>query len=166
MQSEYLPIKNMWSWLKLIPLTVLIISAIKTNQRFQEDVHRGEDRVSHLRIMDSLGIRCPKVVCCQMLLETADLTSKIYVENHNGFGMKYNQHGYADYTLNGHAHYHCIVESILDYKEWQDRFFKDRVFKSDEEYMYTLQHLPGGLSYAEDPNYISKLKIKYKKYYQ
>lgn len=147
-------------------VAAMLIAALKTNQRYQEDVEIGRGNAKHLEIMAKLGIQCPRVVCCQMLLETADLTSKIYRENHNGFGMKYNKRGHAIGTLNGHANYETIYESILDYRDWQKRWFKDRVFTNDEEYMYALQHLPGGYSYAEDPKYIDKLKSKYNKYYK
>jgi len=156
----------LWSWLKLILVGWLIVVGMKTTQRYLADANRKEEGLSHIQIMEKMGIQCPKVVCCQMLLETADLTSKIYRENNNGFGMKYNQRGHAVGVLNGHAKYETIYESILDYKDWQKRWFKDRVFTSDEEYMYALQHLPGGYSYAEDSKYIDKLRIKYNKYYK
>lgn len=143
----------------------LMICAVKTNQRYQEQVEVGKKSQSHLEIMKEMGIQCPEVVCCQMLHETGNLTSKIYRENNNGFGMKYNQRGHADYVLNGHAHYPTIYESIEDYRDWQKMRFKDRVFKSNDEYLYAIQHLPGGMAYAEDPKYIEKIKLKLKTFY-
>lgn len=106
-----------------------------------------------------IEIQCPRVVIAQICLETNYLTSKIYRENHNVCGMKYSKKSkYALGTKNGHAYYETTSHSLLDYRDWQKRRSNNKIFESDEEYLYFLDHLPGGMRYAEDPQYTNKLR--------
>lgn len=109
------------------------------------------------------GIRFPELVLAQAVHETGIFKSKVFKENHNLFGMKYNSRGYAYTTKNGHAFYphishsgpcgwECYNLSLKDYKAWQDRFVPDTV-TTVESYMAALQRK----GYAEDPKYIPKV---------
>jgi len=124
-----------------------------------------------------LGIQFPEVVKAQIILETRWLTSKIYKKNHNLFGMKESGRNWDCGTQFGHANYHCPiydnnpisqlpgeVRSLCDYRDWQIMRFEQarkrgmKIPQTNEEYIYFLQHLPGGGAYAEDPQYPNKLR--------
>lgn len=114
------------------------------------------------------GIKFPEIVFKQSILETGNFTSNIYINNNNCFGMKYNNRGYAYCERNGHACYESIIYSIRDYAEWQsimmnnhERLFRKKI-KSEEDYYFFLERLVVGnkvYSYAEDKDYVKKLKL-------
>lgn len=108
-------------------------------------------------IMEQLGINCPEVVMAQIVLETNYLTSKIFLDNHNLFGMKESSRDYDIGSQHGHALYPNTNASLLDYRAWQ-KIMGGHKCKTNEEYLYFLDHLPGGRRYAEDPLYTQKLK--------
>lgn len=119
--------------------------------------------LNHLEWMEENGIQCPEVVVAQMCLETKYLTSRIYRENHNGFGMKVSVKDTFQIGEHlGHAKYECVPHSLLAYRDWQRRRFPNRKFKSNEEYIYALGHLfknkdGSWARYAEDKDYEKKL---------
>lgn len=107
--------------------------------------------------MEDIGINCPEVVMAQIVLETNYLTSKIYRENNNLFGMKESRRNHDIGSQHGHALYPDAVASLRDYRDWQKMMGGDDI-PTNEEYLYFLDHLPGKRRYAEDPNYTTKLK--------
>jgi flagellum-specific peptidoglycan hydrolase FlgJ len=115
--------------------------------------------------LSSIGVKFVRVVVAQLVLETGYLTSKVFKENHNGFGMKMHRRGKAKGIRNGHAYYESFKDSILDYLVYQQmilRLAKEQgyVIKTDEDYLWLLDHLPHctNCRYAEDPNYVQKLR--------
>lgn len=135
-----------------------------TKQGLQAFIVREETQVVHNVIslfkqhMEKIGINRPNVVMAQIVLETNYLSSKIYKENHNLFGMKesvFRNHDIG--SQYGHALYPNTNASLLDYRDWQ-RAMGGHNIESDEEYLYFLDHLPGNRRYATDPNYTDKLK--------
>lgn len=120
---------------------------------------------TYLEGMRTLGIQCPEVVVAQIALETRYLTSKIYKENNNMFGMKESSRNWdIEGGQHGHALYVDRQHSILDYREWQIQRAKGRVFKTNEEYIYFLGHLwqnedGSWARYATDREYEDKLRI-------
>jgi len=96
------------------------------------------------------GIEHPEIVMAQCRLETGNLTSRIYMQNNNLFGMKEakQRETTAEGTKNNHAYYSHWKESIADYKLWQDRYYKEG------DYYEFLE----GMGYATSPTYIKKLK--------
>ena len=117
----------------------------------------------------SQGIRFAAVPTAQMFKETGYLTSKIYRENKNPFGMKYSNRGYAKGIRNGHAWYDSMNDAIKDYKAWQDDRIKAFEAKyhpitSNEEYINMLDSVVIGgrdYRYAEDLDYTNSLRSKY-----
>lgn len=100
-------------------------------------------------------VRFSHIVLAQAILESGNFTSALYKSNKNLFGMKIpakrytfakNWHDYGNY-----ANYESIENCILDYKSWQQTNAYD--ITSEEDYFNLLKTI-----YAEDPNYISKLK--------
>lgn len=93
-------------------------------------------------------IRFPRVVLSQMWHETGGFKSKIYKENHNPFGMKWNNRGYALGVLHGHARYSNIWDAIQDYSDWQAKYCPKGI-SSEQEYIDWLIRF----GYAEDTLY-------------
>lgn len=122
----------------------------------------------YLAVLEEEKVLFPKVALAQNILETATFGSKVFKENHNMFGMKESRRTFDNGTKNGHANYpheshvgKCTIEcyrpSIKDYAAWQRAFHVSERCFSNEQYIYYLQHLPGGRRYAEDRAYESKL---------
>lgn len=92
----------------------------------------------------------PEIVYSQAILETGHFKSRICKEYNNLFGL-YNS------VLNDYYKFDNWWESVIAYKE----LVQKKYIKSEDSYYYFLKNLP----YAEDPNYINKIKkIKNKKY--
>lgn len=101
--------------------------------------------------MVEAGIEHPHIVLAQMKLESGNYTSKLALENNNYFGMKQPRKR-ATTSIgekNGYASYKSWVHSVLDYALWQ----KEYASKLTEN-----QYLDSLSSYAEDKNYIGKVK--------
>ena len=93
-------------------------------------------------------IKHPEIVYAQALLETGHFKSKGCTRDNNLFGL-YNSRKKQYYKFNHWA------ESVEAYKDWiQYRY------KPPNDYYEFLQRI----GYAEDPNYITKLKQIVKKY--
>jgi hypothetical protein len=100
-----------------------------------------------------LNIRYPHIVLAQAELESGTGTSPMYKSNHNLFGLKEAKRRptTALGTDNNHAYYDNWKESVLDYAFLQAAYMHE--IKSEDEYYQYL-----GQYYAEDPNYVPKLK--------
>lgn len=95
----------------------------------------------------------PDIVFIQAQIESGHFKSSIFKENHNLFGMKMPERRttVAIGINRGHAIYTSWQQSVLDYKLMQERYAKN---KTRKEYFVYLK------TYAEDPNYIKKIKAK------
>ena len=104
-------------------------------------------------LMKELNIKYPHIVFAQSLIETGHFDSKIFKENNNLFGMKQARTRVttAQGTQYNHAYYDNWRESVYDYAFYQCRYLSG--LKNEEEYLAYL-----GRSYAEDPNYVSKIR--------
>lgn len=114
-----------------------------------------------VRRYELIGIKFAIVPIAQSSIETAWWTSKIWEENRNGWGMKYNNRGHAVGVNRGHAKYTSSAQSLLDYKVWQQKCLKLRPdINTEEEYIQMLDNLPlcKGCRYAEDPIYTDKVR--------
>ena len=103
--------------------------------------------------IEELNIRFPDIVYAQSKLETGDFNSTIFKENHNLFGMKcarsrpYTHKG----SNRGHAMYDNWKESVIDYALYQGSYLRD--LRTEAQYYEYI-----GNHYAEDPNYVAKVK--------
>jgi len=111
-----------------------------------------------VEMLSDLNVRFPHIVLAQARLETGGYRSRIFKENNNLFGMKQAtvRVNTASGTQHNHAYYNTWRESVYDYAFYQTRYLSGA--KSEEEYFYVL-----GQSYAEDPNYVTKLKNEIKR---
>jgi hypothetical protein len=92
------------------------------------------------------------IVLAQIVLETGNLSSPIFKENNNLFGMK--EAKTRPTTALGinrnHAYYDSWQHSVIDYALWQSAFARNL---SEEQYIDYLQK-----TYAEDTTYKSKIR--------
>jgi hypothetical protein len=100
----------------------------------------------------ALNVQYPDIVYAQAVLETGGFTSHIFRSNNNLFGMKV---ATTRPTTNigeedGHAVFKHWRQSVIDYALYSACYIP---ILSRNEYFDFL-----GKRYAEDPNYISKLK--------
>jgi len=111
----------------------------------------SEDKL--VTLIKELNIKFPHIVLAQAKTESGRFGSKIFLENHNLFGMKQAtvRVNVAKGTQYGHAYYDNWEQSVYDYAFYQCRYLG--AIRSESEYFAYLQG-----SYAEDPNYVDKLK--------
>ncbi len=102
-----------------------------------------------------LNIKFPEIILAQSKLETSNYESNIFLSNNNLFGMKVAtmRPTTALGEENGHAYYSNWRQSVIDYGFYQAAYLKD--IKTEEQYFQYLS-----INYAEDPNYIEKVKSK------
>jgi len=129
---------------------IILLNVSDTTSEFSQ-----EKMVS---LMKELNMKFPHIVYAQSLIETGHFDSKIFHENHNLFGMKQARTRVttAQGTQYNHAYYDNWRESVYDYAFYQCRYLSG--LKNEEEYLAYL-----GRSYAEDPNYLSKIRNLVKK---
>jgi hypothetical protein len=113
-----------------------------------------DDFVRHLK---EVNVKFPHIVMAQAYLESSykgrPFNSPIFKENHNMFGMKEakSRPTTALGTKRNHAYFRNWEYAVVDYALYQSAFL--RQIKTEEQYF---RYLAG--SYAEDPNYISKVR--------
>lgn len=111
-----------------------------------------------VEMLKDLNVRFPHIVLAQARLESGGYRSRIFKENNNLFGMKQAtvRVNTALGTQHNHAYYDTWRESVYDYAFYQTRYLSGA--KTEGEYLYVL-----GQSYAEDPDYVTKLRNEIQK---
>ena len=109
------------------------------------------DSTAYAFIVDN-EIQHPEIVLAQMKIESGNYQSGIAKKNNNYFGMR---HPAQRLTVslghkNGYARYRNWAYSVIDYGLWQRRYAYNL---TEDEYLTKLSN-----TYAEDPNYASKVK--------
>lgn len=122
----------------------LIFIATKQNEFSKE---------KFIKEIKNLNFKFPHIVYAQALLETNGFKSRIFLENNNLFGMKEAvvRINKSLGTKNGHSYYENWKESLDDYALYSATYLSR--INSEEDYFDYLSQ-----GYAEDPNYINKLK--------
>ena len=123
---------------------------VKDHNKFSEE--------KLVKYIQTLNFRFPHIILAQSKLESNFYKSGIFVENHNIFGMKEARirANLAQGTNRGHAYYNDWKESVLDYALYYSTYLYE--LKTEDQYFDYLKQY-----YAEDPNYVSKLKSLIKK---
>lgn len=100
-----------------------------------------------------LNIRFPHIVYAQAQLESGEFKSHIFKENNNFFGMREAKQRPTTNkgTQNGHAYFDSWRDCVVDYAFYQAAYLND--LKKESDYFEYLSQ-----NYAEDPNYVGKLK--------
>lgn len=147
--------------------TVTVLSYMRLNSKLVDgNIIVNEEKLSYINYQDSIindsllydmikSLRVPhaKIVFAQAKLETGDYKSELFRSNYNLFGMKLATIRPTITTMHnyGYQKYHNWKESVVDYLIWQLTNNVSRV--NDDVYFEYLSDV-----YAEDPNYVTKLK--------
>ena len=98
-------------------------------------------------------IKFPDAVIAQAYLESGYLTSQLFYETNNPFGMRVAKNrpttNFGDY--NGYAIYSSLKDAVLDYAIWQNGLPKSILTDTSAYFEYLSSN------YASDTNYINKL---------
>ena len=132
-------------------LLSIIVIGQPMKERISIDQFKVFSEMSFKRLLYILEIEHPEIVFIQAQIESGNFTSPIFKEGNNLFGMKVaeRRNTSAIGKIRGHAAYLIWEDSVLDYKLMQEKYAKG---KSRKEYLKYLE------KYAEDPNYITKIK--------
>lgn len=160
----------MWRTLRVFIIVFGAIYVVKSMELYSEKRTISNAVEMFLEILKQEKVQYPEVALAQMIHETGFFKSRIWRENHNGFGMKASitrkfhkgeRYGHAYYPHKPHqgrCNIECYKPSIRDYATWQAQMIGNRKIDTQGDYLYFLDHLPGGQRYAEDPNYTEKLR--------
>ena len=142
----------------LISLLGLTIQSTKQNRTESEVMiimaERNEFSAEKLiGMINKMNFRYPYIVYAQAILETSNFQSRIFKENHNIFGMKQAVIRITKSlgTQYEHAYYNNWMESLDDYALYSSTYLSP--LNTESEYFNYL-----GQNYAEDSQYVSKLK--------
>ena len=129
----------------------LLILSLGEKNKFTEELF--------VQLLKDLNVRYPHIAMAQSIVETGHFKSRIFRENNNLFGMKESVRrvSTAKGTQHNHAYYDNWGESVYDYAFYQCRYLGS--LKSEGEYYQCLSSY-----YAEDPNYVIKVKNAVEKY--
>ena len=136
-------------------LLTLLLSIIVIGQPMKERISIDQFNVfseaSLKRLLYIMKVEHPEIVFIQAQIESGNFKSNIFKEGNNLFGMKVAERRIttAIGKIRGHAAYLSWKDSVLDYKLMQEKYAKG---KSKQQYLAYLKN------YAEDPNYITKIK--------
>lgn len=110
------------------------------------------DDATAFSAMVEFDIQHPHIVLAQMKIESGNYKSNLANNNHNYFGMRQpsSRITVSLGSRNGYARYRNWAYSVLDYALWQRQYAWNL---TEEQYLAKL-----GRTYAEDPNYVSKVK--------
>jgi flagellum-specific peptidoglycan hydrolase FlgJ len=99
-----------------------------------------------------MNFKYPHIVLAQAKLESSNFNSTIFKENNNLFGMKQarTRPTTATGTSRSHATYGTWKDSIVDYALYSSTYLSG---KTENEYYAYL-----GRNYAQDPEYVTKLR--------
>jgi hypothetical protein len=117
---------------------------------------REANAFSEQKLIESikeLNFKFPHIVLAQAKLESSNFSSPIFLENNNLFGMKEAKvrANLAIGTKRSHAFYKNWKDSLLDYALYYSTYLSK--IRTESEYFEYLNQ-----SYAQDPNYVVKLK--------
>lgn len=117
---------------------------------------REANSFSEQKLIESikeLNFKFPHIVLAQAKLESSNFSSPIFLENNNLFGMKEAKvrANLAIGTKRSHAFYKNWKDSLLDYALYYSTYLSK--IRTESEYFDYLNQ-----SYAQDPDYVVKLK--------
>jgi uncharacterized FlgJ-related protein len=100
------------------------------------------------------NIKYPDIVFAQAILESGYMSSQIFVENNNLFGMRYPERRptVAVGVNKNYSTYNCWIDSVKDYKLFQEFLFRNKE-KSRDDYFDFLYRI-----YAENKTYVHYVK--------
>lgn len=100
--------------------------------------------------LDYYNVQEKDIVFNQARLETNNFKSEVFKTNNNLFGMKHPaiRRTTSKESSLGYAYYNSYIESIKDYKLYQQRYYN-----GGDYYQFLIKY-----QYSTDTNYVNKLK--------
>ena len=125
------------------------IICVKNKKIMSEEIWK--DSISNLLM--EFRIKYPNIVLAQSILESGNFKSKVFLENHNPFGMKLPSNRCTTVLgiRNNHAYYKSVREAVIDYAFMQASYYKKA--KTEEEYYNLLENY-----YCQTNNYVNLVK--------
>lgn len=160
-----LSLKKVSAWKVILPFIVSAVLSLSIGVRYASSItiltNDGTYAISPentfneqllKEYIEELNIAFPEIVFAQAKLESGNFKGKMFLENHNLFGMKKPsiRSTTAKGEQYGHAYYDSWKESVLDYALWSCRYLSN--IKTKKQYLDYLAN-----NYAEDTLYIKKL---------
>jgi hypothetical protein len=144
---------------RLSIIAVLCLSFLYVeNEKFADNKDMLEPSFTEARMINYatvIGIKYIDVMVAQSRIETGWYTSKVFVEGANLFGMKLAKKRIT--TASGehrnHAKYNSWIESVDDYKLWQEMVMTK--VSSKKEYLEYISR-----NYAQNPKYLKLIKTQ------
>lgn len=136
-------------WLSAITYKINNLTSKPTNIEFELKLNNSEfmkNQEANIRTMfaacEYYGIKYPRIVTAQAVLESNNFKSKLFKEYNNPFGL-----------------YNSKTKSYFKFKHWTDAIvaYKNMIqyrLKDGEDYYKFLLRI----KYAEDPDYINKVR--------
>jgi len=106
-----------------------------------------------IKLIKQEGIKYPEIALAQAKIETGHFKSNVFKNNNNAFGMKLakNRPTTAIGEDNNHATYISWVQSVKDYKLWQNRIINK--LQTRKKYLNYLDKY-----YATNKKYVNLIK--------
>jgi len=148
-----------WGVFGLIFMSFMSISTMEVSEyerilqiTLEGEKHRQFTEEKLIEKLKELNVKYPHIVLAQAKLESNNYSSRIFMENHNLFGMKEARVriNLAKGTQYKHAYYNTWQESVLDYAFWAATYGSK--CKTEDQYFKLLS------GYAEDEGYQVKLR--------
>jgi hypothetical protein len=139
--------------MKLFFLALLLFIPLLINDSKQVDQSKQFTEANLISEIKASGIRFQRIVLAQAKLESGRFKSRIFIQNNNLFGMKLakKRKTLAIDKKNNHAMYKSWIDSVHDFKLWQDAYCSD--IKNEKEYLLYLENV-----YSENSEYVKILK--------
>ena len=151
---------------KTFLLTVLLLLGTMTTKTQEKQIRsKTQESISKENLYKQIikyGIKFPDIVFAQAILESGTFTSKLFKSSNNLFGMKVptkRESVKIGMTRGGYSKYIDWGYSVYDYSLWQGHMLKTRNDITKKQYFALL-----GKVYAEDPQYVNKLKRRISEY--
>jgi flagellum-specific peptidoglycan hydrolase FlgJ len=132
-----------------------------TNTTFNKIIHNNTTVITTIPFseaalieqLNKCNIKYPHIVLAQAKLESSNFSSENFKKNNNLVGLRKARRRVTTSLSekNTYAYYRDWVDCIYDICMWQSSFANNA--SSEEEYFRILQE-----KYAEDPQYVNKLK--------
>jgi len=129
-------------WLSLVLLAALFLMLLKAMSRRKKmtTINETGKTVYLLLIEWGFNPHLAQYITAQAAHETANFTSKVFLQNNNLFGYKYVRQAIALGEKNGHAYYANITNSIQDFKRYFTIRGYPRYFATVTDYVQALKN--------------------------
>jgi len=128
----------------------------KVSVKINDTLSNHEQKFSEEAVISLLrecNVKYPYIVLAQAKLESDNFKSKMFKENNNMFGMRKAKQRVtsSESEKKGYVYYRNWIDGVYDYCMWQQNMTYN--VSNESEYFAKLEE-----KYAEDVNYVSKIK--------